>query len=806
VERLTAFNLRVRPDKCHFGYLALVILGHIFSIQGIKPDPVKLESLRIWPVPKTGNDIERFLGFTNFFREHIPLYANLSAPLDSLRKLKSLANHWTAQHDQVFESMKEILLQAPILIHPDFSKHFHVATDASNVGIGACLYHEFDDKPHFISFASRSLTKAERNYSATKRELLGIVFALKRFHYYLHGRRFTLFTDHKALTYMFTQSNLNPMLSNWLETLLEHDFEIIHRPGILNILPDALSRIYPSQLSSSNPRVKPQINATAHTIDPAVYEQFIKDKIGKNVPPPESRPLLMANVHHEGHFGVELMFKKLWNNNIFWPTMRKDLRETLENCVACQRFNIAQEGYHPLTPITAELPFDHIAIDFAGPFPEAPLHYNASRSSPRYSYILVTIDVCTRFVFLRPCIDTTALSTAQTLWQVFCDFGLPRIIQSDRGTHFVNELITSFARIGGIDHRLVSPYHPRANGLVERTIRTFKATLQKKLLNVPPSHWIQYLPGIQLDLNTRIQAVHGSEPFTLMFARKLNLPLDYSNTEEGSHPVQHREQTIEDLHNLVFPGIREQVKEYNATATKNFAKHNRTSDDLVPDGSIVMAKVLPIPKKKGIPKYHGPYIVIRRTRGGTYQLRDFNHSILTRLYPPSHLKLIHRPSLTIPRAQQEKIQVVRHRQQGNSDQYEYLIYFEDDLGTRQNWVKSSNLMDSDIAAYWSRLSRQSDTRSQGNPSSRLEGGDVRNSNQTSMNSNHSQPNSKKKKTKVKRIHLKLNPNSNTKSINKHATKHSDTSQNIAANTAQLLDENLRHCFRFDHADIAQKYK
>ena len=115
-------------------------------------------------------------------------------------------------------------------------------------------------------------------------------------------------------------------------------------------------------------------------------------------------------------------------------------------------------------------------------------------------------------------------------------------------------------------------------------------------------------------------------------------------------------------------------------------------------------------------------------------------------------------------------------------------------------------MDSDIAAYWSRLSRQSDTRSQGNPSSRLEGGDVRNSNQTSMNSNHSQPNSKKKKTKVKRIHLKLNPNSNTKSINKHATKHSDTSQNIAANTAQLLDENLRHCFRFDHADIAQKYK
>ncbi len=85
---------------------------------------------------------------------------------------------------------------------------------------------------------------SERNYSATKRELLGLIFALRKLRFYLSGRKFHMYTDHKALTYMFEQKKLTDMLERWLDELLEFDFTVSHIPGILNVLPDCLSRLY----------------------------------------------------------------------------------------------------------------------------------------------------------------------------------------------------------------------------------------------------------------------------------------------------------------------------------------------------------------------------------------------------------------------------------------------------------------------------------------------------------------------------------------------------------------------------------
>jgi len=135
---------------------------------------------------------------------------------------------------------------------PDFDRKFSVATDASDMGIGAVLYQLQDsskeDSPSnrfYNLFAARALHASERNYSASKKEMLAVVFALKRFHYYLWGRHFILFTDHRALSFLFSQKDVSPLLANWLEVILSYDFEIIHRPGVLNVLPDRLSRLYP---------------------------------------------------------------------------------------------------------------------------------------------------------------------------------------------------------------------------------------------------------------------------------------------------------------------------------------------------------------------------------------------------------------------------------------------------------------------------------------------------------------------------------------------------------------------------------
>ena len=96
----------------------------------------------------------------------------------------------------------------------------------------------------YIGFMARSLTKSERNYSTTKRELLSVVFALKKFHKFIWGNKFTLYTDHKALTYLHTQKYTNTMMNNWLDTMLDYNFEVIHLKGI-DVLPDRLSRLFP---------------------------------------------------------------------------------------------------------------------------------------------------------------------------------------------------------------------------------------------------------------------------------------------------------------------------------------------------------------------------------------------------------------------------------------------------------------------------------------------------------------------------------------------------------------------------------
>jgi hypothetical protein len=203
-----------------------------------------------WKYPTTGKQIQRHLGVFNFFRDVIPLYSRLSSPLDALRNSADLTKIWTSSHAKAYDQIRAALHSQTVLSFPDFSKPFKVGTDASDKGLGAILYQDGDTTPNYICFAARSLTEAERGkgYSATKRELAAVVFALSKFRYYIWGSHFTLYTDHKALTFLFTQRHVNPMLNNWLDQLLDYNFSIVHLPGVMNVLPDQLSRLFDADL------------------------------------------------------------------------------------------------------------------------------------------------------------------------------------------------------------------------------------------------------------------------------------------------------------------------------------------------------------------------------------------------------------------------------------------------------------------------------------------------------------------------------------------------------------------------------
>ena len=226
-------------------------------------EPELAANLVDWPVPTTAKQLQSFLGLVNYLRDFVPKLSTITAPLNAIRLKDNIPEQWTPECAHAFQLLKEIIPQCPPLAHPDFARPFFVATDASAVGIGCVLY-QLDDNtnaPQYIQFQARALRKSERNYSATKRELLAIVFAFARFRHFIYGRHFTLYTDHHALVYLRTQPHLNAMMQTWYDELFEYDFTVKHRPGVQNVLPDHLSRLFPpSRLEGESASANATVN------------------------------------------------------------------------------------------------------------------------------------------------------------------------------------------------------------------------------------------------------------------------------------------------------------------------------------------------------------------------------------------------------------------------------------------------------------------------------------------------------------------------------------------------------------------
>ena len=142
-----------------------------------------------------------------------------------------------------FRRLQGKLVSAPILAFPDFTKSFVLDTDASNEGIGAVLSQVEDGQETVIAYASQVLSKAERGYCVTRRELLAVVTFLQQFRAYLLGRHFVVQTDHGSLAWLTNFRNPEGQLARWLEQLQEFDFDIVHRAGRKHLNADALSRI-----------------------------------------------------------------------------------------------------------------------------------------------------------------------------------------------------------------------------------------------------------------------------------------------------------------------------------------------------------------------------------------------------------------------------------------------------------------------------------------------------------------------------------------------------------------------------------
>ena len=514
LRRLERYGLRVRMKKCKFFQDSVEYLGHVIDKEGIHPVEKKVEAIVSAKTPENIEQLQSFLGMVNYYGKFIPNLSTIAAPLNRLRQ-KNVHWKWTEEEDKACKALKKLLGSAKVLVHYNPKLPLKLDCDASSVGIGAVLSHiQRDGSERPIAYASRSLTKAERNYSQIEREALSIVWGIKKFHLYLYLNKFTLVTDHKPLTTLFNPDKALPVLASgriqrWAIFLMSYQYSIQFRSTTKHGNVDALSRlpldsqefvcnnqvstlqlqqfedihITPKQVAESI-RKDPTLSKVLHYVKTGwptkTKEELLpffhrKDQLtveencllkGMQVVVPPTLQKRVMSLLHETHPGAVKM-KALARSYVWWPGMDKMLEEVTKQCEQCQQ-NHREDPKTPLHPLEfTSKPWQRIHLDFAGPF--------------EGKMWLIVVDSYSKWPEVIQMKATSATRTIEELRLIFARFGLPEQIVSDNGPQFVAQEFQDFTKSNGILHTRVAPYHPRSNGLAERFVQTFKASMKKMM-------------------------------------------------------------------------------------------------------------------------------------------------------------------------------------------------------------------------------------------------------------------------------------------------------------------------------------
>ena len=257
--RFRQYNLKLKPRKCIFFQQELTFLGRLVGRNGVNMTKEAVEKVMNWPKPTRVKDVESFLGFANYYRDHIKEFAKHTSILYTLTGSK--ANfEWTEEHDTAFKQVKSMLTEAPVLVFPNNEDLFILDTDASDIAVGGVLSQVQEGVEKVVSYGSFVLTPQQRRYCTTRKELLAVVRFTRQFCHYLLGRKFILRTDHSSLTWLMNFKNIGGQLARWIEEISQYDMSILHRAGKLHGNADGLSRI-PDQIKycdSYNAGINPE--------------------------------------------------------------------------------------------------------------------------------------------------------------------------------------------------------------------------------------------------------------------------------------------------------------------------------------------------------------------------------------------------------------------------------------------------------------------------------------------------------------------------------------------------------------------
>ncbi|KAJ1588783.1 hypothetical protein NDA11_006436 [Ustilago hordei] len=244
--RLRSNRLFAKLSKCEFHTKTVEFLGYIIKPTGIEMDPEKIRTVKEWPMPASIHDIQRFLGFANFYRRFIAHFARIAKPLTSLVKPTERFKKFELPEEaqQAFHQLIQAFTSAGVLQHFDYHLPTRLETDASDFAIAGVLKQEHEGRWHPVAFYSRKMSSAEKNYEIHDKELLAVVACLTQWRHMLAGlpSQLVILTDHEALKYFKSQRRITGRQARWAMLLADFDFILQYRPGDKGGEPDALTR------------------------------------------------------------------------------------------------------------------------------------------------------------------------------------------------------------------------------------------------------------------------------------------------------------------------------------------------------------------------------------------------------------------------------------------------------------------------------------------------------------------------------------------------------------------------------------
>ena len=568
-------------------------------------------------LPEKHHEMKSFLGSCSQYRDHIPNYAQMSAPLHEMIKGYTKGStkplEWTTELETKFVELQIAVANCCKLYFMDEDLPIYLHTDASKVGIGGYLYQRKGNQNIPIQFLNKQLNATERKWNTVEKEMYAIYYTFMKLEHLLRDKKFIVKTDSQIVSRMNTEHK--EKIKRWKIAIQHYDFDVLHIKGVDNIEADALSRLVPL----FEPDAELQILEQTETIqiktylDPAIYAKIKKVHNGR-----------------EGHGGVQRTINLLRRLKINWPSMRKDVSSFIQNCPCCQKMQRLKPQIRtiPFTLASYE-PMKRICIDAIGP-----IHIEGTE----YKHILVFIDAFSRYVKLFPLTAVNSEQALHALNQWVADFGCPSEIVSDNASYFLSELIKSFIDFAKIEHSTIHPYSHEENGIVERANQEVIRHLTAIIIdNDIRKNWPKYLPFVQRIMNTQVKASIGISPTEMIFGNSVNHDDHFltvpETTKRDDPPHEHIKELMAAQERILQIARRNQ-ESHDTYVIAERSKDNSQSTTF-PINSYVLVQYETQKSSKLHTSKHGPYRVINHI-GTIYTCEH----LVTKKIKDYHVKLL----------------------------------------------------------------------------------------------------------------------------------------------------------------------